>query len=86
MPNIKSAKKRVQTTKRNNLSNNDVKTSMKTAIKKVEKAVTNNEKESLPTLLQTAFGKIDKALKANIIKSNAAARNKSRLSKITNKK
>lgn len=86
MPNIKSAIKRVQTAKRNNLSNNTVKTSMKTAIKRVEKAVSSNEKDKVPTLLQTAHAKIDKALKANIIKTNTAARNKSRLSKLVNKK
>ena len=37
MPNIKSAKKRVLVTKKSTVLNNDVKASMKTAIKKVEK-------------------------------------------------
>ena len=35
MPNIKSAKKRVLITKKEAVLNNDVRTSMKTAIKKV---------------------------------------------------
>ena len=43
MPNIKSAKKRVLITKKETVLNNDVKASMKTAIKKVEKAQTKEE-------------------------------------------
>lgn len=85
MPNIKSAKKRVLVTKKNNISNNDVKSTMRTAIKKLEKAVENGEKD-LQSLLDNAYAKIDKCLKANIIKTNTAARYKSRLSKLVNKK
>ena len=85
MPNIKSAKKRVLVTKKNNISNNDVKSTMRTAIKKFEKAVENGEKD-LQGLLDNAYAKIDKCLKANIIKDNTAARYKSRLSKMVNKK
>ena len=43
MPNIKSAKKRVLITKKESVLNNDIKSSMKTAIKKVEKAATKEE-------------------------------------------
>ncbi len=86
MPNIKSAIKRVQLAKKNNVLNNDAKTSMKTAIKNIEKASLNNQKENMPELLQIAYKRIDKALKANIIKPNTAARYKSRLSKMVNKK
>ena len=83
MPNIKSAKKRVLITKKNNVSNNDVKSTMRTAIKKLEKAVTNKEKD-VKALFDNANAKIDKCLKANIIKDNTAARYKSRLSKMVN--
>ena len=85
MPNIKSAKKRVTITKKNSVANNDVKSTMRTAIKKFEKAVENGEKD-LQGLLDNAYAKIDKCLKANIIKDNTAARYKSRLSKMVNKK
>ena len=83
MPNIKSAKKRVLITKKNSVANNDVKSTMRTAIKKLEKAVENGEKD-LKGLLDNANAKIDKCLKANIIKDNTAARYKSRLSKMVN--
>ncbi len=85
MPNIKSAKKRVLITKKNNIANNDVKSSMRTAIKKLEKAVANKEKD-VKTLFEEANAKIDKCLKANIIKDNTAARYKSRLSKMVSNK
>jgi small subunit ribosomal protein S20 len=83
MPNIKSAKKRVLITKKNNVSNNDVKSTMRTAIKKLEKAIANKEKD-VKALFDDAYAKIDKCLKANIIKDNTAARYKSRLSKMVN--
>ncbi len=83
MPNIKSAKKRVLITKKNNVSNNNVKSTMRTAIKKLEKAIANKEKD-VKTLFDDANAKIDKCLKANIIKDNTAARYKSRLSKMVN--
>lgn len=83
MPNIKSAKKRVLITKKNNVSNNNVKSTMRTAIKKIEKAVANKEKD-IKGLFEDANAKIDKCLKANIIKDNTAARYKSRLSKMVN--
>jgi small subunit ribosomal protein S20 len=83
MPNIKSAKKRVLITKKNNVSNNNIKSTMRTAIKKLEKAVANKEKD-VKALFEDANAKIDKCLKANIIKDNTAARYKSRLSKMVN--
>ena len=83
MPNIKSAKKRVLITNKNNASNNNVKSTMRTAIKKLEKAVMNKEKD-VKALFDDANAKIDKCLKANIIKDNTAARYKSRLSKMVN--
>ena len=57
MPNIKSAKKRVLITKKNSVANNDVKSTMRTAIKKLEKAVENGEKD-LKGLLDNANAKI----------------------------
>ena len=56
---------------------------MRTAIKKLEKAVANKEKD-VKALFDDANAKIDKCLKANIIKDNTAARYKSRLSKMVN--
>ena len=78
MPNIKSAKKRVLITKKETVLNNDVKASMKTAIKKVEKAQT---KEEAQIKLNEAIKRIDKATSSGLVHKNKAAREKSRLMK-----
>ncbi len=83
MPNIKSAKKRVLITKKETVLNNDVKASMKTAIKKVEKAANKEEAEKL---LLNAFQKIDTAAQKGVIKANTRDRYKTRLNKIVNSK
>ena len=83
MPNIKSAKKRVIITKKETVLNNDVKASMKTAIKKVEKSTSREEAEKL---LLNAFQKIDTAAQKGVIKANTRDRYKSRLNKIVNSK
>ncbi len=83
MPNIKSAKKRVLVTKKETLLNNDVKASMKTAIKNVEKA---ESKEKAIELVNTAVKRIDNAAQKGVIKANARDRYKTRLNKIVNSK
>ncbi len=80
MPNIKSAKKRVNVIKRQSEENVAPKGSMRTAIKKVVKDSSNNE------LVKDAIKKIDKATKKGVIKKNTAARKKSRLMKKVNTK
>ena len=68
MPNIKSAIKRVKTTEARNAQNTTAKSAMRTAVKKVEAAVTLN----------------DAAAAKGLIHKNAAARKKSRLMKKSN--
>ena len=77
MPNIKSAKKRVKVTSVKHESNIPVKGSMKTAVKKVEKELTQEN-------LKTANKRIDKACNKGIITKNKASRLKSRLTKKVN--
>ena len=79
MPNIKSAKKRVKVGKRQADENINLRSGMRTAIKKVVKT-TDNES------LSDAIKKIDKAAAKGIIKKNTAARKKSRLMKKVNSK
>jgi len=79
MPNIKSAKKRVLVGKRQADENVNLRSGMRTAIKKVVKTT---DKESL----SDAIKKIDKAAAKGIIKKNTAARKKSRLMKKVNSK
>ena len=77
MPNIKSAKKRVKINKTKRDSNNVIKQSMKTAVKKALKDVNDLN-------VNDALKKIDKACNKNVIKSNKAAREKSRVMKKNN--
>ena len=83
MPNIKSAKKRVLVTKKETELNNVVRASMKTAIKKVEKAAT---KEEAQAKLMDAIKKIDNAASKGVIKANTRDRYKTRVNKIVNSK
>lgn len=83
MPNIKSAKKRVLITKKESVLNNDVRASMKTAIKKVEKAQTKDDAVKAST---EAIKRIDNAASKGVIKANTRDRYKTRVNKIVNSK
>lgn len=80
MANIKSQKKRIITNKKAAILNNDVKSAMKTAIKKFEKALTTT-KEEAQAKLAVAIKAIDNAASKGVIKKNTAARYKSNLTK-----
>ena len=84
MPNIKSAKKKVITSAKRKEQNNVVESSMKTAMKKFEKAVKANDKEQAEVELNTAVKRIDKAVSSGLVHKNKAAREKSRLMKKKN--
>ena len=84
MPNIKSAKKRVLTSKRKCEENILVDSRMKNSIKKLEKMVKEGNKEESEKLLSTTFKNIDKAQDSKIVHKNKAEKLKSRLSKSVN--
>ena len=79
MPNIKSAKKRVEV-----MRNNSIKSGYKTAIKKAEAAIESNNMEEAKKLTSFATKKIDQACAKGVIVKNTAARKKSQLSKKLN--
>ena len=81
MPNIKSAKKRVKTTAKARLANSSEKSSMRTAIKKVEAAT--NKEEAL-SLLSNVTKNLDKAASKGLFHKNFDARQKSRLTQKLN--
>ncbi len=81
MANIKSAKKRIITSRKSALLNNDVKSSMKTSIKKFLKAVNDGDKDQALVKLNIAVKNIDKAQAKGVIKKNTASRYKSNISK-----
>lgn len=80
MPNIKSAIKRVKVNEKNYAQNTAAKSAMRTAVKKFEAAVENNDKNA-KALLVDAVKRLDKAASKGLIHKNAASRQKSRLMK-----
>lgn len=84
MPNIKSAIKRVSVIEKKTLRNNMIKSEYKTAIKRFEEALANNNVEEATKLFSQATKKIDQACTKGIIVKNTAARKKSNLAKKLN--
>lgn len=84
MPNIKSAKKRVITSRKKAVGNNVVEASRRTAVKNFEKSVKAGDKELSSQNLNIAVQRIDKAANSGLIHKNKAARLKSRLTKMMN--
>lgn len=85
MPNIKSAKKRVLTSRKKCNNNILVESRMKNSIKKLEKIVKDGNKEEASKTLVTTLKNIDKAASAGLVHKNNAARKKSNLTKLVNK-
>lgn len=81
MPNIKSAKKRLEISHRNKLRNSAAKSAIKTAIKKFESAVAGRENEQAQAAYKNMVKTLDKAVTKGFLHKNTAARKKSRLSK-----
>ena len=84
LANIKSAKKRVLTSKVRQERNKAIKSSVKTAIKKVEAAVTAADKDAAAKELLNATSIIDKAAKKGVLHKNNASRKVARLAKMVN--
>lgn len=79
MANIKSAKKRAEIAVRNNERNTAIKSSIKTAIKKVLALAPQGEKTEIDAALSKVYQLCDKAVGKGILHKNTAARRKSRL-------
>ncbi len=84
MANIKGQMKRNLTNEKRRAANSAFRSSLKSALKNVEVAVENNDKEAATTALSVAYKKLDKALAKNIHHKNFVARSKSRLTKLVN--
>jgi len=83
MPNIKSAMKRVRTTKVKTEQNKIKRSELKTAIRRYREALASNA-ENKQELLTAAIKKVDKAASRKLIHKNAASRKKSQLMKAFN--
>lgn len=80
MPITKGAEKSHRQSERKRVFNVRRKTAMKDVVKQVQKAVVGGDAAKAKELLPKAYKAIDKAAKRGVIKSNTAARKKSRLS------
>jgi len=85
MANIKQQKKRVLTNEKRRIRNASFKSSVKTSIKAVEKAVAAKDTKVAESALALAYKKLDKAQAKGIYHSNYVARKKSNLALLVNK-
>lgn len=77
MPNIKSAKKRVEVSRMENERNRMAKSALKTTIKKFDAAVASGDREQAAAAYQAAVKAIDQGVTKGILHKNTAARKKS---------
>ena len=84
MANIKSAKKRILVNRTKADRNKAIKSAVKTAIKKVDAAVANNDKVAAQSALTNAISTISKATTKGVYHKNNCARKVSRLTKLVN--
>jgi small subunit ribosomal protein S20 len=79
--NTPQARKRVGQNEKRRLRNKHHKSAMRTAIKKVEKAVEQGDKQAAQAALDPAVSLIDKVAGKGVIHRNTAARQVSRLTR-----
>ena len=81
MPNIKSAKKRVLVNDKKTEQNKNIRSAVKTEIKKVDLLIKEGKLEDAKVALSNAFAVIDAACSKNIYHKNNASNKKSKLAK-----
>ncbi len=79
MPNIKSAKKRVELSKISNARNKMYKSTLKSTLKKFDAAVAEGNKELADSAYKAAIKMVDQSVTKGILHKNNAARKKSSL-------
>jgi small subunit ribosomal protein S20 len=82
MPNTASAKKRLRQNEKLRLLNRAAKSQVRTQIRRVREAVEAGDSERAQAELRVASKQLDRAAGKNLIHKNAAARTKSRLSRL----
>ncbi len=82
MPNTRSAKKNLRKSEKRRLSNQSVKSALKTYVRSAKQSA---GQENAEEKLRNAVKMLDKAAERGIIHKNQAARRKSRLAKAVNK-
>lgn len=84
MANIKSQIKRITTNEKARLRNQAIRSSVKTAVRKVREAADAGEKAKAVELQRDAAQKLDKAVSKGVLHANQAANKKSALAKRVN--
>jgi small subunit ribosomal protein S20 len=79
--NIKSQIKRNRQNEKRRLRNKSVKSSLKTAVRKYNEAVSGGDADAAATLLRDASRKLDKAVSKGVIHKNQAANRKSAIAR-----
>jgi small subunit ribosomal protein S20 len=79
MPRHKSAEKRVHTNMRDQKRNSDVKSELKTLLKKARQEPNNTP------LMRSVVAKLDRAVRKGVLHKTVANRRKSRLAKMVNR-
>ncbi len=85
MPNIKSAKKRVELSKVAYEKNKAAKSALKTVIKKFEASLEGGNRAAAEAAYKTAVTAVDKAVGKGLLHKNTAARKKSSMTLRLNK-
>jgi small subunit ribosomal protein S20 len=84
MPNIKSAKKRVLVIEKKTQENKNVKSALRTQVKKFNAAVSAGEKEEAQKLYSETVSALDSAASKGVIHKNNADNKKAKLAKKLN--
>ena len=82
MPNSAAAKKALRQSQKRRLHNRTQRSSLRTVLKKARVAAAGDDAEASENAFRQAVKKLDQAAAKGLIHKNAAARTKSRLSKI----
>ncbi len=85
MPNIKSSKKDVISSRIAYEKNKAEKSALKTAVKKLEASLTEGDRTAAEAAYKAAVVKVDKAVTKGILHKNTAARKKSSMTLQLNK-
>jgi len=85
MANSKSSKKRILVNETRAARNKAIRSKVRTAIKKVDAAIIENDKDTAFAALKAATIEIDKACSKGVYHKNNASRKISRLTKAVNK-
>ena len=79
MANIKSALKRIRSSRRKQISNQAVRTRARSAVKNARQAIESGNPENAAKAMQAAYSALDRAAIKGVIHRRNAARRKSRL-------